>query len=256
MIIDTNGVKLALSESGSGQPLLLMHGANTDRHQFDWFRPFLANGVRAIAYDQRDTPQYPSPESYTMEDHAKDAADVIARLCGSSAHVFGTSYGGAVAMTLAALYPERVKSLILGATAPSMSKFCVPDVASVAAAGEQAVKRFMLELFFTPTAIEQDIALMDAVRASSCERSAEANQRRMGALAGHDLQDHLHGIKAPTLVLHGVDDPIITLQTSQELAAAIPGAHLIVLPGIRHAVSMEQAERTAKIVSEFVLANS
>src|SRR5688572_33321537 len=125
--LKVNGVELACVDSGSGEPLVLMHGANADRNQFDVFRPLLGPGIRAIAYDQRDSPDSPSGSTpYTAEDHARDAACLIEALGFESAHVMGTSYGGIVAMTLAIQHPARVKSLVLGATAPSASLFRAP----------------------------------------------------------------------------------------------------------------------------------
>lgn len=252
--VEVNGVSLRYDESGEGEPLVLLHGFNADRRQFDCFRPHLGDGVRAIASDQRDGPDSPFDAPYAMVDHADDAADLIAQLCGGAAHVFGTSYGGAVAMTLAIRHPNRVKTLTLGATAPCFDQFKAPDVASVADRGPDAVRRFVIEHFFTPDAIDHDRALMQAVADSFCERSPEAGNRRMAALKGHDVRDRLSHIRAPTLVLQGEFDPIISLEVSRSLAQAIPGARLSILPGVRHGISMERVVHIAHLVRTHVLA--
>src|SRR5690606_36572922 len=148
---------LACVESGSGEPLVLMHGGNADRCQFDVFRPLLGPGIRAIAYDQRDSPDSPCEAlAYTADDHALDAALLIEALGFESVHVMGTSYGGIVAMTLAIQHPVRVKSLVLGATAPSISLFQVPDLTAIRAQGPEAVERFMLGTVVSPDVIDTD----------------------------------------------------------------------------------------------------
>ncbi|MFV3126870.1 alpha/beta fold hydrolase [Niveispirillum sp. KHB5.9] len=252
--VDVNGLSLRYDESGAGEPLILLHGLNADRRQFDCFRPHLGDGIRAIAPDQRDGPDSPFDAPYAMADHADDAAELIAQLCGGAAHVFGTSYGGAVAMTLAIRHPHRVKTLTLGATAPCFDQFKAPDVASVAEQGAVAVRRFVMEHFFTPDAIDHDRALMQAVEDSFVERSPQAGTRRMAAMKGHDVRDRLSHISAPTLVLQGEFDPIIAPEVSRSLAGAIPGARLAILPGVRHGISMQGAGHVAGLVRDHVLA--
>lgn len=254
--VEVNGLFLRWDESGSGHPLVLVHGFNADRRQFDCFRPHLGESIRAIACDQRDSPDSPFDGPYSMADHADDVAQVIAHLCNGAAHVFGTSYGGAVAMTLAIRHPGRVKTLTLGATAPCFDQFKAPDMAVVAGQGPEAARRFMLEHFFTPDAIDHDPVLMQAAWDSFCERAPESGARRMAAMKAHDVRERLGDIRAPTLVLQGEFDPVISLDTARRLAGAIPGARFAILPGVRHAVSMEGAAHVAQVVREHILAHA
>lgn len=252
-----NGVRLAYVESGQGEPLLLLHGGNSDRRQYDVFRPLLGDGIRAIAPDQRDSPDSPcDPADYAITDHADDAAALIAALGLEKAHVMGASYGGTVAMTLALLHPERVKSLILGATLPAFSQFAVPDLAEIRKDGPQAVARFMLSTVVSPDAIDNDPDLIADTEAALVIRDQESLGRRMEAIRQHDVRAQLGEISAPTLVLCGDSDPLIGLDDARAMAMSIPKARFQALEGSRHGITFQHRQRTADLVRQFVLAHA
>lgn len=254
-VVRANGIDLAYTESGSGEPLILMHGGNSDRHQYDVFLPLLGEGIRAIAYDQRDSPEspYPPGEPYTVEDHARDAAEFIAALGLERAHVMGVSYGGIVALNLVCMFPERVKSMVLGATTPVRAGIKAADPGAVRAQGHEAIERFMMAQAMTPDAIDSDPQLVSELRAALCNRDQESFNRRIAAIADHDVRDRLGSVHVPTLVLHGDDDPLISVETGRQMAEKIPGARFQPLEGSRHAITLQYRQRTAEFVRNFVL---
>jgi len=255
--VSANGLQLAYEEWGSGEPLILLHGINSDRRQYRIFAPHFADGMRVIAYDQRDSPDSPCPpEAYTMDDHAADLVGLIEGLGYERAHVMGASYGGAVAMNAALLYPEFIKSLTLGATAPSRGQFTAPDHRAVRAQGAEAVERYTLETAITPQAIDNDPQLVAELRSLVTPRAPESIARRANAMASHDVRDRLRSLEVPTLVLVGDSDPIISVETARGMAEAIPGARFELLAGSRHGITVEFRQRTADLVSAHVLAHA
>jgi non-heme chloroperoxidase len=74
----------------------------------------------------------------------------------------------------------------------------------------------------------------------------------MTACAEHDVRDRIGRITAPTLVLAGKEDPFVPFSLSQELAASIPGAKLMVLEGGRHGFNASMAEKFNRAVLEFL----
>src|SRR3546814_6573173 len=80
--VSVNGRSIGYEESGYGDPLILIHGGQSDRHQFDLFRPLLGDRIRAIAYDQRDTREniYEGESPYTIYDLAQDCVDFLAAM--------------------------------------------------------------------------------------------------------------------------------------------------------------------------------
>ncbi len=238
-IVDT--VALRFDETGRGEPLVLLHGSNADRRQYTNFTPLLGDGIRAIATDQRDSP---------------DLARFLGERGLDRAHIFGASYGGAVAMTFAILYPHRVKSLILAVTGSERSRFHAPDLSAIRNDNPDAVRRFMLEAVISPEAIDNDPDLVAEINAVLLIREPDAFARRAAAIEAHDMTARLGEVTAPTLVLAGEHDPIAHATEAREMAAAIPGARFEMLTGSRHGITLQHRERTAKIVRDFVLANS
>src|SRR3546814_2486126 len=98
--VSVNGRSIGYEESGYGDPLILIHGGQSDRHQFDLFRPLLGDRIRAIAYDQRDTREniYEGASSSTLYDLAQDRVDFLAAMGIETDHVMGPSYGASIAM--------------------------------------------------------------------------------------------------------------------------------------------------------------
>lgn len=252
-----NVVELAFDETGEGAPLLLLHGTNADRGQFASFRPLLGPGIRAIALDQRDSPDSPcAAEPYGMADHARDIAHFVERHGLGRVHLFGSSYGGTVAASFAIHYPELTASLVLGATASSFDQFHAPDLQKVRAQGADAVRRFMLEVILSPEAISAEPTLATEAERLLLIREPAAFARRGAAVEAYDIRDSLQRITAPALVICGDQDPLIRVEEARRMADAIPDGRFELLPGSRHGITLQNRERTARIVREFVLSHS
>jgi 3-oxoadipate enol-lactonase len=242
--------------SGTGTPLVLIHGAESARGQFDDFMPALAPGIRAISYDQRDTaPDDVGNEQYDIGLLADDLAEFLTALGVPAAHVLGTSFGGAVAQHFALRHPERVRSLTLAATFASAAPLTA-FAARTTGKTPQEMAVVMGESGVSPQAAAADPGLPGRLQAALVVRAPAQQARRRHALLAHDVESRLAAITAPTLVVHGTDDPIVPFSSAETIAALIPGAALVPLEGGRHAVSLEFRDRLAGLVSEFVLARS
>jgi hypothetical protein len=111
-----SGIGIAYEATGSGPPLLMMHGGEADHTQYDGFVPHLAPRFACIAYDQRDSGGTRNPDAdFGVEDLADDAAALIAALGHARAHVFGSSLGSVIAQALAVRHPGAVDRLVLSA---------------------------------------------------------------------------------------------------------------------------------------------
>lgn len=250
--VEVGALGIAYVESGSGEPLVMCHGNEADRRQYDGMRPLLAPGIRALSYDQRDTGDTVGGDGgYTMADLGHDCVAFIEALGLDSAHVVGTSFGGMIAMQVAIAHPERVRSLVLISTIPAY------DLFSEAAKGlgdrsPEERRAFMADAILSPAA---DRELLVEVTALLAGRTADQSARRFAAMRTHDCRDGLATITAPTLVLHGADDPIIPAAHARWIADLVPGATIEVLGGLRHGLTVENRVHTAHLVSEFVLAH-
>ena len=252
-----NGVQIAYATSGpaSGEPLILIHGGEGSLAMYDTFRPLLGDGIRAIAYDQRDTGASRNPPTpYRMADLAQDCAALIRGLGYDKAHIFGVSYGGTIALQLAVTVPEVVGTLAVGATFPSASFGRGQEVARVLTLppGERA--EAMLGFLLSEQG-QRSEPLVAETRSVLVRRRTDADARRIDALRGYDVADRLGGIAVPTLLVYGQDDPLAPPSVGQRIAAAIPGARLETLPRLRHGITLEGRHTTAALLREFVLAH-
>ncbi|OAR23726.1 hypothetical protein A8W25_14525 [Streptomyces sp. ERV7] len=251
-----DGVETAYITSGEGEPLILLHGGESHRGQFDIFRPLLGEGIHAISYDQRDTGDTRNgPQPYDLARLAEDCAGFAEALGHERVHVLGASFGGMIAMHLALRHPGRVASLILSGTTPSMAMTeNLRDRTTGLGPGEQT--QFLLDLVLTPEGQAADPELVADTRRALRSRPQDAGARRAAAGQNHDCTGRLAEIAVPTLVLHGADDPVIRPTVAEFMAARIPGARLEILPRTRHGVTFEARRHAAALVREFVLGHA
>jgi 3-oxoadipate enol-lactonase len=161
----------------------------------------------------------------------------------------GLSLGGATAMWVAANARERIDRLVLACTS---ARFGDPGpwlerAAVVRDQGLEPIADGIVARWFTPAARPEVVArfrqmLVDTPRddyAACCE-----------ALARWDFRDRLGGIRTPTLVLAGAEDPSTPLDHAELLAREIPEAKLVVLSAAAHLANVEQAETFSRLVTE------
>jgi pimeloyl-ACP methyl ester carboxylesterase len=194
---------------------------------------------------------------YLLEDMAGDAVAVLEALEWDAAHVVGLSMGGAIAQVLAIEHPDRVRSLtsiasnpyfrignsLAGPTWPlswwartvvGMVRIARMKVASTEDAARQA--RLFARICGSPRARPAEPFDDEGARLSY-ERGhdQDAWERQNAAVAASgDRRPRLAGVRAPTLVLHGQDDPLIRPRGARATAEAIPGARLVVYPAMGH----------------------
>jgi pimeloyl-ACP methyl ester carboxylesterase len=265
----SNGeVRLAYEDLGGagGDPLLLVMGLGVSRF---WWPPGLvaelvSRGFQVAAFDQRDAgesthlpdtgPASPvasvlrrRPAAYTAEDMTDDVAAVLDALGWRSAHLFGHSLGGQLVQRVALRHPERVLSITASAALPSD----VSGLRAIRYVHAGMVARFARMKF--PEGREGDIAVGLAVARAIAspgypfdeaearariERDPVSGVRDTGAQsrqAGARWRGgKLAALRVPTLVLHGAADPLIRPAAARRTAAAIPGARLVILPGVGH----------------------
>jgi pimeloyl-ACP methyl ester carboxylesterase len=258
-MIEANGVELCAETFGDpvDPPVLLIMGMGGSMLWWDEeFCRLLAEGGRfVIRYDHRDTGRSvtypPGRPGYTGADLVADAAGVLDAYGIGAAHVVGVSAGGAMAQVLALDFPDRVRSLVLISTSAALpvsgglppptgefTRFVATaevdwsDAASVIAylVGYQRVLAGGRRPF-------------DAVAARELARREVERARDVAALQNHDAipdgrvpRGPLSAIGAPTLVIHGTEDPMFPLGHGQALADEIPGARLLPLEGAGHGV--------------------
>lgn len=261
-------IRIAYEDLGGagGDPLLLVMGLGVSRHWWPsgFVSALVERGFHVVAYDQRDSGQSTRFDDadrvhpftalfrarsapYSAEDMTDDAVAVLDAVGWESAHVFGHSMGGLLAQRIALRHPARVRSTTVSGAMPSdaagwaqlrhirlgfvlrMSRLTFPEgrdgdvAAGLALARAIASPGYPLDEADVRAAVEQEV--------TSGIRDPQAQSRQTGA---HWHGGRLADLTAPTLVLHGEQDPVLRPSAARATAAAVPGARLVLLPGVGH----------------------
>ena len=190
---------------------------------------------------------------------AADAVGVLDALDVPRAHVLGISMGGMVAQEVAIGFPERVHRLVVGMS------FGRPDPvrrafllhrrwARLQGADPHQESLATLPWMLSPSVLNDPArvqAILELVAAMPL-MSAEAYSHQVDAILEHRTLDRLHRVSAPTLVVASAEDVLTPVFLSEEIAAAIPGAVLHVLPRGNHGVLVEYPEDFNRAVVEWL----
>jgi 3-oxoadipate enol-lactonase len=245
------GSPLYWESTGTGTPVLLIHGLGLSGGA--WWRTVdaLSPTLRVITFDHRGIGRSKSlMPAFTTEAMADDAAAILDDLGLESAHVYGISLGGMVAQQLALRHPERIRSLVLGATQPGGRRAVHADAEVMA-------------FFRRRSQLDKEEAAWASVefnygprcRADHPDRIAEDIERRLGqpfnaqayraqlfAAAMHNCYARLDRVEVPTFVVHGAHDRVIPAANAHLMAERLPNCRLTVLEDSGHLYPTEAPE--------------
>ena len=288
--VRANGIDIEYESFGrESDPLVLMImglGASLVLWPDSLCQGLAARGFRAVRFDNRDigksshlselgTPNIPEllqqatsgqqPKvPYSLSDMADDAVGLMLALGAERAHLVGGSMGGMIGQLVAINHPERAKSLI-SIMSTSGRPFPAPN--------PEALK----VLFTPPKSARRD----DLIETACLVRRAlggpgypesEADIRvKAERLVDHAPYDPagiarqtaaviaapprnalLKAVRCPALVLHGDSDPLFPAAAAKDTAENIPGAELVVIPGMGHAIPESLAPLCVKLIGDFV----
>jgi pimeloyl-[acyl-carrier protein] methyl ester esterase len=243
-----SGGRLAFSDHGSGTPVVLLHGWSLAAAVFDPLAAALSRAHRVVAPDLRGHGGSSAGLPFGLDALALDLEALLAHLELRGAALLGWSLGGQVA--LAALgrpaVRARVDRLVLASATPRFTAgegwpHAVPARTVEAIAQRvrrdpaRAFARFFGGMFAEGELDAAAAAGAEALRAAIPAPDQAAALAGLQILAAADLRASAPGLDLPTLVLHGEADPICPAAAGRALAAAIPGARLVLFPGAGHA---------------------
>ncbi|MGV0996687.1 alpha/beta fold hydrolase [Empedobacter falsenii] len=286
--INVNGISTCYEQFGeeNKECILLISGLGSQmvRWNLDFCRNLMNKGFRVIRFDNRDAgkstfieqkfsdvgqlmqllQQGEIPENaYSLLDMAKDAVGLLDSLKIEKVHIVGRSMGGIIAQVLAAEFPERVLSATI-----IMSTSLNPELPQTA---PDVMEMMMQKVpdFITDTEAFRDNRLKFAKRISGSlapfdeeiewQTLVEENQRAAPAQTlGHITAMILTGfnaerfdkIKAPTLIIHGTEDPIFPLACAEDLHTRIKDSKLLKIEGMGHEIPTILNEKIVNAISD------
>jgi pimeloyl-ACP methyl ester carboxylesterase len=282
------GLELFFDDHGdpSHETILLVMGLGAQMTLWpdELVEALVGHGFRVVRYDNRDIGLsqkfegakapgpawqvlrkrigWPAKVPYTLASMADDAAGLLTALEIEKAHVVGASMGGMIAQLVAINHPERLHSLTSIMSTTGNSSLPMAD------------KPAMEALVTRPKSLEEEDLVAHGLNIArsigspgypaDAERLRERTiksirrsvyppglPRQLAAIIDDGCRrERLGSVTAPTLVLHGEDDPLVKLAGGQDTAEHIPGAKLVTFPGWGHDLPMELIEPLAGHVAD------
>jgi len=272
MKAQANGIEIEYETFGEPTDpavLLIMGlGAQLTRWPLPFVEDLVARGYFAIRYDNRDiglstkfddapVPELPAligammtgrkPDvPYSLNDMAADAVGLLDALDIRRAHVMGASMGGMIAQLVAAEYPDRVLSLtsIMSSTGNPGLPPSKPEAMAVLTSRPTGNDRETMiahglraeKIIGSPGyPVSEDVMRARVERDFDRMHYPAGPGRQLAAVvANGDRRAAIATITAPTMVIHGADDPLVPVEAGRDTAATIAGAQITEVPGMGH----------------------
>jgi pimeloyl-ACP methyl ester carboxylesterase len=260
--VKVNGITMYYREAGEGFPLIGIMGLGGNTH---WWPQNLINDLAAkyrfVTPDNRGAGRTECPaENWTIDTNADDIVALMDALGIDKAHLIGFSMGGSIAQSIALRYPERVEKLILACTLCGFTRGVVPPKKTLNTLGSFATGKLppeeiltkTTELLFSPHTFKTNWEMVEDFKHRIYNEpiSQEGLGKQMIAEMKFDTYDNLNRIKAPTLIVAGLDDILIPPENSDILHERIQDSKLMKFEQAAHGM-MSEVPRFTKIVSDF-----
>jgi pimeloyl-ACP methyl ester carboxylesterase len=261
---DANGVKTNYLEAGQGDPVVLIHGSGPGVTAYANWRlvmPTLAENFRVLAPDMVGFgySERPANISYGLQTWADQVLGLMDTLEVGRAHLVGNSFGGAIALRIAAQHPDRVGKMVLMG---SMGvEFPITEGLERVWGYEPSFEnmRKVLDVFaYSRELVNDELAevryrgsIQPGFQESFAAMFPAPRQRWVAAMG--TSEDQIRALPHRVLIVHGREDQVIPLQTSLRLAELIDNADLSVYSHCGHWSMIERTRDFNRQVSEFLL---
>ena len=266
-----NDIEINYYIKGKGEILVLVHGFGTKLQGWHFQIQFFEKKMKVIALDNRGVgkssrPNYP----YTMDMFVEDINNLLNHLkISEKIHLCGISMGGMIVQHYALKYPEKLKTLILCATAEKLGKAIYKLVDGlkeiIALTPEEKIiamypfvfsRKFVRKLREDKDlfdSIKQDIVFITPTKDQTTIQDYE-NQKF--AIEEHDTSELLNKIKIPTLILGATKDRLIPFHNQITLHEKIPNSKLVAIEGCGHGFPIEVPDYVNNIILNFIMQHS
>jgi pimeloyl-ACP methyl ester carboxylesterase len=287
-IARANGIDICYEIFGDAdaEPMLMIMGLGAQMIHWDddFCRGLAARGFRVIRFDNRDIGKsgkltggkrltaiemlklrflkIPVAAPYKIRDMAEDVIGLMDVLGIKSAHLVGASMGGMIAQEIAISFPQRVRSLtsIMSTTGNPKDPPPTREAMAIVMAPPTTTREEYLARFAQTWKVlrvgsfPQDEALDRARAERTFERGlnpAGVGRQLRAILASGSRKERLRAVKAPTLVIHGTVDPLVRPEAGKDTAASIPGAKLLMIEGMGHAIPIPMWPQIIDAIDKF-----
>lgn len=255
--------KIHYHVSGEGEPLLLVAGLFGDLHNWKKAVPLFETKYKVIICDNRGAGLTESSiDSFSMSDLADDAAGLLTELGVEKAHILGWSMGGNIAQEIAINHSDLTGTLTLMSTytrEPDRSRFAIEAMLYSVLEGADLYTFNSMMQAWCSTDAHLSGKIYNPLRHGNENREEELRvikgyMQQKRALDDFDNRSRLHLITAPTLIVHGDSDIMVSPYFADELVAGISNAEQVWIPGAGHFLSSHSyADRVIQFLSSHPL---
>jgi len=259
--LQRGSIRLHYQVTGHGAPLVLIGGLGMPLQGWAMQAKGLAQSLQLIRLDNRGCGDSTIPDQpFTIEDMAKDILALFDHLELDTAHVLGLSMGGFIALEMAVLAPQRVKSLVLAHTTAKIPPLTRRRIRLWADMRQEAVSSALLAMEQLLWIFPEEILQNDHTVAMLCRNMIQAIEAQSGvgfraqveACETFDILDRLAEITAPTLIIAAEDDLSAPLTHTSKLERLPQVLKKTIFPSGGHASHLIRAEEFNREVLAFI----
>lgn len=254
-ITTTDGVRLKVTETGAGKPIVFVHEFGGDERSWEPQVRYFSRLYRCITFNARgyspsDIPE--DPAAYSQTRAVDDIRDVMDGLGIGQAHIVGLSMGGFATLHFGLTYPERAFSLVVAGAGYGSEKQFVGffrnnslQVASqFEALGSEKYSQVYAQAAARIPFLVKDPRGFEEFRKALAEHSAKGSANTMRGVQAmrpsiYDLEDRMRAMQVPALIVVGDEDDHC-IQPGIFMKRAIPASGLVMLPKTGHTINLEE----------------
>jgi 3-oxoadipate enol-lactonase len=252
-----NGIDMFYDETGTGEPLLFIHGIGSSARDWELQVPVFSDRYRVITIDLRGHGQTDKPKTkYSIKQFADDTMQLLESLDALPVHIVGLSLGGMVAFQMVVDRPDMVKSLTIVNSCPEMIIHKFNEwiefwrrIVTIRLVGMQRLAKFLCRRLF-PEPHQEEVRCEAIRRLTANDKRAYISTLR--AISGWSVIDRIERITCPTLLLSGELD-FLPMPTKQTCVSKIAQSELMIIDNSRHMTPVDQPEKFNKALAEFLL---
>lgn len=238
-VVEADGFRIRYDEAGTGEPVVILHGAGGPRHTVA--QDLLAEKFRVLTFEMPGWGSSdPNTRTETLEELASTMAAAVEAIGIEEYHLIGHSIGGAVALLMTLAHPERIQRLVL--EAPAMFRVGAPPRPENP---EELIGCFRAHPerppSFSPPSSEMR------------EKTGPLVQRLLSRpLYDEDVANKIEQLETPTLVLFGTKDGIVNPENGRTYKKLMPNSTFVLVYDAAHLIQQDRPEAFADITSDFL----